>query len=640
MIETKKLPNKTLLIVGLIFLAGFALRFVTITAPYTTDERKNIVVAKDLGWGNLPMEDKYVTHPLLNVYVTRLGMMIFDQSKFGVRFLHLLFGSLTLLLVYLLVREIGEREGLLALTLLAFNQFHIHVSIKAENNSLLLFLCTLSILLFYFGIVKDKRPYIYWLGPVMGLAFLTKSVVLLLAVGFFLYLLLSKHHRQWLARRQLWISVGLFFLTISPWIFWSLLNGSSQLMFNKEMYDPDQFMPRLTAINFYLIQIFSWLKGIDYHMLISWEDAILDGITGIFYLLGIAAAIFMVHHELKRLLLLIFLAIMGILTFFTSPGLPWGEFWWAAPSVIPAVCLTAAAGAHAARKNWGARVVVSLFIGYALVNSIIFISTAGEEFDQPPRRLATFVDNDFIVAEIHLDKGRNQAALNEMESLRQQTPNNVDVLNYYGLVAWQDNRMDKAVDLWLHAASLEPGYRSWHSLLEVKRDLILNHFVSQAARNPDDPRVRFLLGALYYHYGDDKLSTMDLTRSVELNPLNHKAQFYLGLCHFRQQNYEDAIKAFQAVLDGHPHDYRALHHLGRIYQELGQDEEAIEHFKAAITLNPDDAHSHFELSHLYQGKPSLAGPMDREARAIYHQDIKYRVQDHMSGRYKSLFKSE
>ncbi|MCA9403128.1 MAG: glycosyltransferase family 39 protein [Candidatus Omnitrophica bacterium] len=634
--DNPKIPQIALY-AAIILLAGFALRFVTITAPYTSDERRNIVVATDLGWSNLAMEDPYVQHPLLNVYLTRLGMTVFDQSKFGVRFLHLLFGTLTMLLVYLLMRDLGRRASLLALTLLALSQYHIHVSVKAENASLLLFLLTLAIYLFYKAIVHGRERYIYWVGPVMGLAFLTKGVAIVMAAAFFLFLLSSKAYRGWLKRRELWISAGLFLLTIVPWLIWILLNGSSQLIFSGEMYAPHRFGPRLTALNFYLIEVLSWIRGWDYRLVISWEHAIVDGVTGTVMLGSVLASLFVVKHELKRLLLWVFAVYVVGLSFFSKPGLPWGEFWWAAPSLIPAVCLTAAVGAHFAKKHWAPRIIVSLFIGYALINAIHFIGTAQENFAEPPHRLATFVDIDPVVARIHLDRGRMQAALTEMESLRQQTPNNVDVLNYYGLVSWQAGKKEKAVELWLQAASLEPDYRSRDNLLNMERQMLLDQYVTRAARHPDDARTRYMLGALYYYYGDDKLAAMDLTRSVEINPLNHRAQYFLGLTHFRQQNFGEAIKAFQAVLDGHPHHYGALYYLGRVYQELGQDEQAIEHFKAATTLNPDDAHSYFELSQLYQGKPQLAGPMNKKARSIYHLDIKHRVYPFISGRYRALF---
>lgn len=637
MTENPKIP-RTLLYAALILLAGFALRFVTITAPYTSDERRNIVIAEDLGWGNLAMEDPYVQHPLLNVYMTRLGMTVFDQSKFGVRFLHLIFGTLTMLLVYLLMRDLGRRESLLALTLLALSQYHIHVSVKAENASLLLFLLTLAVYLFHKAVVHGREKYIYWVGPVMGLAFLTKGVSLLMAPAFLLFLLTSNAYRGWLKRRELWITVGLFLVTIVPWLIWVLMKGSSQLIFSGDMYAPDRLGLRLTAVNFYLIEILAWLRGWDYRLMISWEHAVVDGITGAVMLGCVLASAFVIKHELKRLLLWVFAVYVVGLSFFSKPGLPWGEFWWAAPSLIPAVCLTAAVSAHFAKKHWAPRIIVSLFIGYSLVNAIHFISTTRESFAEPPHRLATFVDIDPVVARIHLDRGRMHAALTEMEALRQQTPNNVEILNYYGLVSWKAGKMEKAVELWLQASSLEPDYRSPHNLLDTEREAILDTYVTRAARNPDDARTRYLLGALSYYYGDDKLAAMDLTRSVEINPLNHRAQYFLGLTHFRQQNFGEAIKAFQSVLDGHPHHYGALYYLGRVYQELGRDEQAIEHFKAAATLNPDDAHSYFELSQLYQGKPQLAGPMNEKARAIYHIDIKHRIYPDISGRYRALFK--
>lgn len=630
--------SKTVLYAALIMLAGFALRFVTITAPYNTDERKNIVIASDLGWGNLAMEDPYVTHPLLNVYVTRLGMSIFDQSKFGVRFLHLVFGTLTLVLVFLLAREIGEKEGLLAVTLLAFNQFHIHASVRAENMSLLFFLLTLAIFLFYRAVVQGRSRYIYWLGPVMGLAFLTKGVTLLLAFGFFLFMVSSKIYRAWFRRRELWITVGLFVVTIVPWLVWVMFHGTSQLIFNGDMYALEHLRPHWTAVNFYLIQLLAWLRGWDYRLLISWEYGILDAVSGVVLLAGTLGAVFLEKHELKRLMLWIFAAFVGVLSFFSAPGLPWGEFWWAAPSLIPAVCLTAAVAGRLTRKSLSARAFIALFLFYAMINSVRFVATVEKEFAQPPHRRATFVDTDYIVAKIHFDKGRVQAALDELDRLRWLTPNDVILLNYTGSLLWRADHQLEAVPFWLRAYELEPDFPSADNYLNAVHDELQFYLYTELAQDPDDLNIRYLIGALAHYYGDEEKAEKELTLVTQINPFHHRAQLFLGLTYFRQANYGKAIAAFKAVLESHPHNERAHYHLGRVYQELGQDEKAIEHFEAAVTLNPDDAQSRYELSQLYQGQPTVAEPQWKTARRIYHQDIKYKYYDEIGGRYRALFK--
>ncbi|MBZ0307771.1 MAG: glycosyltransferase family 39 protein [Anaerolineae bacterium] len=622
----------------LIFLAGFALRFAMITAPYNTDERKNIVIAKDIGWGNLPLEDKHVTHPLLNIYVTRLGMSLFDQTNFGVRFLHLLFGSLTLLLVYGLLRGIGHHEGLLAMFLLAFNQFHIHASIRAENQSLLFFLLTLTIWLFYMVVLEKKERLIYALGPVAGLAFLTKGVTLLLVLSLLLTLAGSKDGRAWFRRKDFHISILLFVLTICPWLLWVAFHGSSQLIFDKAMYQPGHFVPRLTALNFYLIEFVSWIKKMDIRLLISWEYGILDGISGAFLLTGVAVAAFLTRNTLQRVLLTVFLTFMLVLSFFTAPGLPWGEFWWAAPSLIPAICLTAMAGAKLARNHWTGKLIMALFIIYSVINAINFVATAHTRFAQPPHRMANFVDTDLVVARIHADRGRTAKALEELDQLRWQTPNNIDVLNYTGTVLWNADRMEDAAAFWLRAAELEPGYNAGDNYLKTVRNDLIFTLVRKLQTDPDDLNIRFLLGALAYYYKDPETAKRELTLVTQINPYHHRAQLYLGMVHFEQQNYEQASANFKAVLDSHPHSDRAHYHLGRLYQDIGEDEQAIKHFEAAVTLNPDDANSYYELSQLYQGQPTVAVPMWKKARQIYHQDIKYRVYDDIAGRYRILIK--
>lgn len=322
------MKNQFSIFLALLFV-GCLLRVLLLNAPFTEDERKDVIIANSISFDpnnlNLPVEDPYETHPLLNVYATKMGLMLFGDSNPGVRFFHLLFGSLTLIVLYLLAREMGRQEALWAVFLLAFNQFHMHVSIKAENNSLLFFLTTLSIWIFFKAVQKNNRKWFLWLGPLCGLAFLTKGVSLLLAPAFFLYLLSDVKKREWFRTRELYIALLFFFITISPWIIWVMVHGSSQLIFKPVMYQKPLWIPNRTALNFFLIEPLSWIEGVDYRLKVSWEDAIVDGLSGIVLLAGTFYALRFIKQDFYRLLYLIFVVLFGVLSFFNLPGLKWGN---------------------------------------------------------------------------------------------------------------------------------------------------------------------------------------------------------------------------------------------------------------------------------------------------------------------------
>jgi hypothetical protein len=95
--------NKHFKILLAVIVAGCLLRVLLLNAPFTEDERKDVIIARSISFDpnnlNLPIEDPYETHPLLNVYATKMGLMLFGESKAGIRFFHLLFGSLTLLML-------------------------------------------------------------------------------------------------------------------------------------------------------------------------------------------------------------------------------------------------------------------------------------------------------------------------------------------------------------------------------------------------------------------------------------------------------------------------------------------------------------------------------------------------------------
>lgn len=96
------------------------------------------------------------------IYSTVVSEKLFGLTPFAVRFPSAFFGILTLPIFYLLIKQITKNEqlSLLSTLLLAINPWHLHYNRATFEVSIVLFLFTLGILLFYSAIEKKKGAFI------------------------------------------------------------------------------------------------------------------------------------------------------------------------------------------------------------------------------------------------------------------------------------------------------------------------------------------------------------------------------------------------------------------------------------------------------------------------------------------------
>ena len=110
-------------------------------------------------------EDKAV-HPPLMFIVTHFFIVLFGETEFILRLQAMLFGSLSVLLVY----KVGEilwtrKEGVIGAFLLAMNAYHVEYSQEARHYALMVSLALLS-LIFLLKALKGNRKRL-WLGFVL-----------------------------------------------------------------------------------------------------------------------------------------------------------------------------------------------------------------------------------------------------------------------------------------------------------------------------------------------------------------------------------------------------------------------------------------------------------------------------------------
>jgi 4-amino-4-deoxy-L-arabinose transferase-like glycosyltransferase len=216
----------------LILLAALGLRlYLATTQRYIHDEiNTSIPLSEAISFDpdNLHLPLRGENHPAVPAYVAKASSTMFGITAPGYRLAHVLLSLLTIVLVYLMVRDwFGVVAARWAAALLAFNEYYLNVSSRVTAHVPYLLLVTAAIYAFSRFLATRRPRYMYLAGLSVGLAFYCKEHSALLLPVFFLALL-YRDHRRWLATPHPYLAAIVFALVISPDLYWNLQTRSEQ----------------------------------------------------------------------------------------------------------------------------------------------------------------------------------------------------------------------------------------------------------------------------------------------------------------------------------------------------------------------------------------------------------------------------
>jgi 4-amino-4-deoxy-L-arabinose transferase-like glycosyltransferase len=123
-------------------------------------------------------------HPPLYYWITH-AMLYLDVSVFSLRIVPVIFGVLSIPLVYFLGSELySDRAGIISAMILTISQSHIFYSQEARSYTMLLFFAILTLYLYLKCFKTNETRYFILLGVVSGVAFWTHfwSVIFIIPV--------------------------------------------------------------------------------------------------------------------------------------------------------------------------------------------------------------------------------------------------------------------------------------------------------------------------------------------------------------------------------------------------------------------------------------------------------------------------
>ena len=119
-----------------------------------------------------------------------------------------------------------------------------------------------------------------------------------------------------------------------------------------------------------------------------------------------------------------------------------------------------------------------------------------------------------------------------------------------------------------------------------------------------------LLGVIAYQVENFEIAVDLIQQAVKVDPNQSSCFFSLGLTLKKQGRLGEAINAYYKVLEIAPKNADAYNNLGNILGLSGQLEEAVDTYRKALEINPDDIRTYNNLSLVFQKQGKLAEAID------------------------------
>jgi predicted TPR repeat methyltransferase/Flp pilus assembly protein TadD len=245
--------------------------------------------------------------------------------------------------------------------------------------------------------------------------------------------------------------------------------------------------------------------------------------------------------------------------------------------------------------------------------------------DKTPQKLQPFEISQAIQTGLqHHWAGR----LPEAEAIYRQVlevdPNNADVLNSLGIIAYQVGKHEKAIELIDRALAIKPHFaealasrgnalqalnRYEEALASFDKALSINHEFADALCN----RGTALQALKRY---EEALASFDKALSIRPNfaeVLSNRGNVLQTL-----KRYEEALASYDKALSIKPDFPDALNNRAGVLRDLKRHEEALACYDKALAINPD-----FTLAHLNRAHVLLDLKRQAEAIGAYRKALEH-----------------
>jgi dolichol-phosphate mannosyltransferase len=193
--------------------------------PILPEEAYHWNFARHLDWG-------YYDHPPMIAWAIAAGRAVFGDNALGIRAVTVLFSYGTSIVVARMAeRFYGEVAAVWAVILFTFVPVALPVSGAGFPDSPLLFFWALTLSLAWKAIEGQDGSRWLAAGAALGAALLSKYTAVFLVPSVFVYLVLSKRDRRWLATPWPYLAGLVALLVFTPVLYWNWKHEWASFLF-------------------------------------------------------------------------------------------------------------------------------------------------------------------------------------------------------------------------------------------------------------------------------------------------------------------------------------------------------------------------------------------------------------------------
>ena len=215
-------------------------------------------------------------------------------------------------------------------------------------------------------------------------------------------------------------------------------------------------------------------------------------------------------------------------------------------------------------------------------------------------------------ATAHHRAGRLREAQRIYREILEREPDHAEAMYLLGMMAFQERRIEAAIDWFRRAATADPRVAKYHGALGAAHatarrfDEALAPLEKAVSLEPSSADAHGNLATVLRELGRPEDAIAAFRTTAELAPDSAEAHGNLAGALYQAGRNDDALLSARAAVATAPADAEAQSNLGLIAMATGHDEEARTALHEAVRLKPDFAEAHGNLGVALQRQGRLA----------------------------------
>ena len=198
-----------------------------------------------------------------------------------------------------------------------------------------------------------------------------------------------------------------------------------------------------------------------------------------------------------------------------------------------------------------------------------------------------------------------EPALNILNELLNQAPDNPDVYKHLGWISFKLEKLDEAEMYFLKTLSIEENNAEynynlgWCYFYNNKLDLAIKQYEKTIELMPDYSLPYVNIGAIEYERKNYDKALEYYLKAKALTPDYTHLLNNLGDTYHRLEQYQDAIQTYESIIKIDPENSRAYGNLAVTQNAIGNYSVAVILCKKALEINPKSVNGHYNLASFY-----------------------------------------